>query len=164
MSIIYSKYYAPLLPKAIKCLYDVSCFSYLVVALALWYYGTYGILSGRLLLGILPLQSIISYKADVVEFFSNENIFRWQIIDRFLAPITFVTALLFVRELEQQNIVLSHNVWIFWLTLAIGTVAWTIGVIILRVITAPITWALCHTIWHIVPALGAMYLFRSTHA
>ena len=50
---------------------------------------------------------------------------------------------------------------LFWLGLGAGTAAWVAGVVLLRVTTAPVTWALCHITWHVVPAMaGANLLLR----
>ena len=53
----------PALPPVIRCAYDLSCFSYLLVAAALWAHGARGTIPGRMLAFMLPAQAAISFLA-----------------------------------------------------------------------------------------------------
>ena len=150
----------PALPPVIRCAYDLSCFSYLLVAAALWAHGARGTVPGRMLAVMLPAQAAISFLADSVEFLSRGSGGKWQAIDRVWAACTFVVAVVFVRGLGQQAAA-PEDLKLFWLGLGAGTAAWVAGVVLLRVTTAPVTWALCHITWHVVPAMaGANLLLR----
>ena len=174
----------PALPPVIRCAYDLSCFSYLLVAAALWAHGARGTIPGRMLAFMLPAQAAISFLADSVEFLSRGSGGKWQAIDRVWAACTFVVAVVFVRGLGQQaaaaaavaagdgasmpalgggggGVAAPEDLKLFWLGLGAGTAAWVAGVVLLRVTTAPVTWALCHITWHVVPAMaGANLLLR----
>ena len=173
----------PALPPVIRCAYDLSCFSYLLVAAALWAHGARGTVPGRMLAVMLPAQAAISFLADSVEFLSRGSGGKWQAIDRVWAACTFVVAVVFVRGLGREaaaaataagdglvmsdldggsfGVAAAEDLKLFWLGLGAGTAAWVAGVVLLRVTTAPVAWALCHITWHVVPAMaGANLLLR----
>lgn len=161
-SLRYIHHTIPVLPSGVRAIYDLSCFSYMLVEIAVVVYGTHGTITGLILAMVLPIQCVVSYLADSVEFFSTMSVGFWQKVDRPLAVCNLSIAILFVRSLNLEHVNACGAVQVFWIALGCAIVSWCGGVIILRTCpTMPITWAFCHIMWHILPAVAGFNLLKT---
>ena len=159
-----------------------SCFSYLPVAAALWAHGARGRFRPDARAYAPPAQAAISFLADSVEFLSRGSGGKWQAIDRVWAACASSLAVAFVRgsgssrrrrrggcrrwrgharpRWRRRRRRRSRRSEAVLARLGAGTPrGWPESS--LRVTTAPVTWALCHITWHVVPAMAGANLLAA---
>ena len=106
----------------------------------------------------MSLQPFFSYMGDCYEFMTAGTNGFWGSSDRAWAIMGLATSVQFVL----------NNEWEWWgpilfvTLLILGMAFWFAGVVLLRIeCNCPKLWALCHILWHVLPASGGVSLALS---